>query len=66
MKLSTDSTMGRNCKKQLRKSNCGSEIELHVSTILNFKYHETQCNVKKIRTGDFENITVLQNVVISD
>jgi len=30
------------------------------------KYYGILCNVKKIRTGDIENITVLQNVVISD
>ena len=37
-----------------------------MSTILKFKYYGTPCNVKKIKTGDIEIITVLQNVVISD
>ena len=39
--------IGRKCYKELRKV-VGSEIELHMSTILKFKYYGTLCNVKKI------------------
>jgi hypothetical protein len=38
--------------QRVKKSNCRSEIELLMSTILKFEYYETPCNVKKIRTGD--------------
>ncbi len=43
--------IGRKCYKDLRKV-IGSEIELHVSTILKFEYRRSPCNVKKIQTGD--------------
>ena len=48
--------IGRKVLQRVKKSNCRSEIELLMSTILKFKYYETPCNVKKIRTGDIENI----------
>ena len=38
--------------QRVKKSNCRSEIELHMSTILKFKYYGTSCNVKKFQTGD--------------
>jgi len=37
--------IGRKCYKKLRKV-IGSEIELHLSTILKFNYYGIACNVK--------------------
>ena len=38
--------------QRVKKSNCRNEIELHVNTILKFRYYGISCNVKKIQTGD--------------
>ena len=38
--------------QRVKKSNCRSEIELRMSTVLKFEYYGTPCNVKKIQTGD--------------
>ena len=38
--------------QRVKKSNYRGEIELHVSTILKFRYYGIPCNVKKIQAGD--------------
>jgi len=55
--------IGRNSHKYLRKSNCGNEIELQVSTISKLEYYATPYNVKKIRTGDLWRMFNLSNVM---
>ena len=37
---------------RVNKSNCRSEIELHVRVILKFKYYGIPSNAKKIQNGD--------------